>query len=166
MPLGSALVTRDGMLAILGVCEPSSAAGAEVVKLASHRRRRLGGPRRRALGQLAQLGEHPLSRGARGGVTGVEVAGVLVPDLHQAALTLLKISRQLAHLPVVGDQRSPARRARADEVGLIESGLVSCGESGLLGELVEGVLVVAGGGAQGAGGGWVGIGELGQAGLE
>jgi hypothetical protein len=57
-------------------------------------------------------------------------------------------------------------RARADEVGLIESGLVSCGESGLLGELVEGVLVVAGGGAQGAGGGWVGIGELGQAGLE
>jgi hypothetical protein len=59
-----------------------------------------------------------------------------------------------------------ARRARADEVGLIEPSLVSCGESGLLGELVEGVLVVACGGAQGAGCGRVGIGELSQAGLQ
>jgi hypothetical protein len=39
----------------------------------------------------------------------------------------------------------------SDEVGLIESGLVLCGESGVLGELVEYVLVVARGGAQGAG---------------
>ena len=61
---------------------------------------------------------------------------------------------------------SRPRRARADEVGLIESSLVLCGESGLLGEVVEGVLVVACGGAQGAGCGWVGIGELGQAGVE
>lgn len=30
-----------------------------------------------------------------------------------------------------------------DEVGLIEPGFVSCGESGLLGELLEGGLVVA-----------------------
>ena len=41
-----------------------------------------------------------------------------------------------------------------------------CGESGLLGELVEGALVVACGGAQGAGCWGVGVGELGQAGLE
>lgn len=43
---------------------------------------------------------------------------------------------------------------------------MSCGESGLAGELVECALVVACGGAQGAGCGWVGIGELGQAGLK
>jgi hypothetical protein len=49
---------------------------------------------------------------------------------------------------------------------LIESSLGLCGESGFLGELVEGVLVVAGGGAQSAGCGWVGVGELGKAGVE
>ncbi|HET9253633.1 MAG TPA: hypothetical protein VFO16_00335, partial [Pseudonocardiaceae bacterium] len=38
--------------------------------------------------------------------------------------------------------------AVADEVGLIESSLGLCGESGFLGEVVEGVLVVARGGAQ------------------
>ena len=43
MPLGPALVTREGMLAILGVCEPRSPAGAKVVKLASRWRGRLGG---------------------------------------------------------------------------------------------------------------------------
>jgi hypothetical protein len=32
---------------------------------------------------------------------------VLAPDLYQAALTMLKISGQLAHLPVVGDQHLP-----------------------------------------------------------
>lgn len=43
---------------------------------------------------------------------------------------------------------------------------MSCGESGLLGEVVEGTLVVAGGGAQGCWPWWMGVGELGQAGLE
>jgi hypothetical protein len=95
-----ALVTHGEALSILGVCEPDSAAGAEVVKLAPHRRGRLSGPRRHALGQLAQLGEHTLHTAAKGCVAGVEVAGVLAPDFHQAALTMLKISRQLARLPV------------------------------------------------------------------
>jgi hypothetical protein len=49
---------------------------------------------------------------------------------------------------------------------VIESGLALCGESGFLGELVEGALVVARGGVQGAGVGWVGIGEPRQARLE
>ena len=42
-------------------------------------------------------------------------------------------------------------QVRSDEVGLIESGLVSCGESCVPGELDKGALVVARGGAQGAG---------------
>lgn len=54
----------------------------------------------------------------------------------------------------------------ADEVGMIESSLCSGGESGFLGELVEGVLVVAGGGAQPGRLRRVGIGECGEAGLE
>ena len=41
-----------------------------------------------------------------------------------------------------------------------------CGESGLLGELVESALVVACGGAQCAGRGWVRIGELCEARLQ
>jgi hypothetical protein len=41
-----------------------------------------------------------------------------------------------------------------------------CGESGVLGELIEGALVVVRGGAQSAGCGRVGVGELGQAGLQ
>jgi hypothetical protein len=55
--------------------------------------------------------------------------------------------------------------ARGDEVGKIESSL-SGGESGLLGELIEGALVGVRGGAQGAGCGPVGVGELGEAGLQ
>lgn len=38
--------------------------------------------------------------------------------------------------------------AEAGEVGKIESNLCSGGEAGLLGELIEGLAVVAGGGAQ------------------
>src|SRR5512133_949164 len=53
-----------------------------------------------------------------------------------------------------------------DEVGVIESSSRSCGESGLLNELVKFALVVAGDGAQRCGAGWVGIGELGQPGLQ
>jgi hypothetical protein len=41
-------------------------------------------------------------------VAGVEVSGVLAADLDQPALTPLKISRKLAHLPVVGDQHLSA----------------------------------------------------------
>jgi hypothetical protein len=52
----------------------------------------------------------------------------------------------------------PTKSARSSQVGC------SCGESGLLGELIEGSAVVAGGGAQSAGRWRVGIGELGQAG--
>jgi hypothetical protein len=88
------LVTHGEALSILGVCEPSSAAGADIVKLAPHRRGRLGGPRRHALGQLAQLTEHTLHTAARGCVTGVKVAGVLSADLHQAALPLYQLVRQ------------------------------------------------------------------------
>ncbi|MCW2756175.1 MAG: hypothetical protein JWQ32_3586 [Marmoricola sp.] len=74
-----ALVTHGEALSILGVCEPSSAADADVVKLASHRRGCLGGPRRHALGQLAQLGKHTLRTAARGCVTSVEVAACWRP---------------------------------------------------------------------------------------
>lgn len=42
---------------------------------------------------------------------------------------------------------------------------MSCSESGLLGEVVEGALVVACCGGQWAGCGWVGVGELGEVGL-
>ena len=68
--------------------------------------------------------------------------------------------RRRLHLSRKSFKSLAASQARSDEVGLIESGLVLCGESGLLGELVEGALVVACGGAQGAGRGWVRIGEL------
>ena len=47
--------------------------------------------------------------------------------------------------------------AESDEVGKIESSLGSCGEAGFLGELIEGLVVVAGGGAQDAGRGRVGF---------
>ena len=66
--------------------------------------------------------------------------------------------------PVPGSVPERDWLAEADEVGKIESSLGSGGESGLMGELVECSLVVAGGGAQVAGRGWIGIGELGQAG--
>ena len=50
--------------------------------------------------------------------------------------------------------------------GVIESSSGSCGKSGLLGELIEGALVVAGGDTQCAWRGRRGVGELGQAWLE
>ena len=77
------LVTHGGTLSILGAGEPTSAASANVVKLAAHRRGRLG-----CLlgGQLAQLGEHTLRRATAGEVAGVKVAGVLASDLHKASL--------------------------------------------------------------------------------
>jgi hypothetical protein len=43
---------RRGTFSILGAGEPSSAASAEIVKRAAHRRGRLGGRRRHVLGQL------------------------------------------------------------------------------------------------------------------
>ena len=52
----------------------------------------------------------------------------------------------------------------ADEVGKIESSLVLGSEAGLQRELIESSPVVAGGGAQDAGLGRVGIGEVGEAG--
>ena len=54
--------------------------------------------------------------------------------------------------------------AEADEVGKIESSLVLGSEAGLQRELIESSPVVAGGGAQDAGLGRVGIGEVGEAG--
>ena len=63
--------------------------------------------------------------------------------------------------------RARPNPARADEVGVIESSLVSCGESGLLGGLVECSLVVHVRRCAGCWAcGWVGVGELSQAGLE
>lgn len=84
----------------------------EPIKVAFHRRGRLGAPGQGALGgQLAQLGEHPVAGRAAGDVAGVEVAGVLAADGDQATLTVLKISRQTAYR--FGDLRAAVpRRAR------------------------------------------------------
>src|SRR5215213_11173072 len=61
-----------------------------------------------------------------------------------------------------GMGRSPASLLRPTKSARSSQVWWSCGESGVLGELIEGVAVVAGGGAQRAGRGRVGIGELGQ----
>jgi hypothetical protein len=76
-----------GTLPLHERCEPGSAASADVVKRAAHRRGRRGGLRRHPLGQLAQLGEHPLHTAPRGRVTGIKIPGVLAADLDQPALT-------------------------------------------------------------------------------
>jgi hypothetical protein len=82
-------------------------ASADVGKRVAPRRGRLGGLRRCALSQLAQIGEHPLAGRAAGVVAGVEVPRVLAADLDQPAFTPLEFLRQQVDLPVVGGQHWP-----------------------------------------------------------
>jgi hypothetical protein len=58
-------------------------------------------------GQLAQLREHTLHAAARGGVTSVKVPRVRAGRSRSTRTHVLKVSRQTANRPVVGDHHSP-----------------------------------------------------------